>query len=710
MGVSGNCAAHHSGHGAAHQLSPSMPRSGYDSPMSNASKPPKDALKRLNLGQSFAENDLVLRMRDVFVTTPAALAAQDPERGHCFFVGRRGSGKTAIALHLRAANRNAVSVTPHQFVPSNLRLPLDRFLDTRQKPFKSLAIAFKLALTLEVVAHWVRSSLTTFNQLPEAFGRYRNLVEQHSFDSRLLTLFDEMLLPLERGQDKEWLRAIKQYEDLRNAMNSIDSGRAWATTLLIDRLDDAWSGDDTSVAVLMAMMHSSVQLHSECSLVRPLLFLRENIFDRVRALDNEFARLETSVVSMDWSPAQLLELVERRLNASFTTKWPLRGGTWAMFFEATATGPSYETVFDFCQHRPRDVITYLSFAISAALASGHSAVALSDLQAAKRRFSENRFKDLCDEYSENYSHITLVLERFYGLGSEFTLTAIDEFIQLLITDAQVQAHCGKWLNDVTAPERFVEWLYGLGFVGLRKGPDLSYRALGARSGSGLRLDQDTHVVIHPTFSDALQLQDKVVTSLASTALRKGGILEDLPEGVDLDTFTNQCQQSRDDLKTLPRGQSGASAFEDLIGKVLRLCFYRVLTNPQPKVRDKAGVVIRDWMVSNRSTQGFWEIIRQKYGAVQVIWECKNYDDLSAEDFHQIDYYLTDISGKFSVIAYRGKSKDSYSEHQKRIAAKGGFALLVTERDLEVFLRQAQNGKWQEDHIQNLYDEQIRRLG
>ncbi|MBX3410312.1 MAG: ATP-binding protein [Phycisphaeraceae bacterium] len=679
--------------------------------MSNLPKPPKDAIKRINLGQSFAENDLVLRMREVFVTTPAVLAAQDPARGHCFFVGRRGSGKTAIAIHLlRDANKNAVSITPYQFVPSNMRLPLDRFLDTRQKPFKSLANAFKIAITLEVVSHWVRSRLTTFNQLPDSLGKYRNLVEQHSFDSRLLTLVDERLVLLEHGQDTEWLRAMKQYDNLRSAMNSLEAGRTWATTLLIDRLDDAWSGDDASVAVLMAMMHSSVQLHSECSLIRPLLFLRENIFDRVRAMDNEFSRLETSVVSMDWSPAQLLELIERRLNASFTTKWPLRGSTWAMFFEATAAGPSYEYVFDYCQHRPRDVITYLSFAISAALASGHTVVTLNDLQAAKRRFSENRFKDLCDEYSENYSQITLVLERFYGLGSEFTLTAIDQFIQLLITDPQVQAHCSSWLNHVTAPERFVEWLYGLGFVGLRKGPDLSFKALGARSGSGVRLDQDTHIVIHPTFADALQLQDKVVTSLSSTALRKSGILEELPEGVDLDTFTNQCQESREELKTLPRGHLGKEVFEELVGKVLRLCFYRVLTNPEPKVRHKAGVVIRDWMVSNRATQGFWEVVRQKYGAVQVIWECKNYDDLNADDFHQVNYYHTDIVGKFSVIAFRGEFKKSYFEHQKRIADNGGFALLVSERDLEIFLRQTQNGKWQETHIQNLYDEQIRRLG
>jgi len=678
--------------------------------MTNLPKPPKDALKRLNLGKSFAENDPVLRQREVFVATPAVLAAEDPSRANCFFVGRRGSGKTAIALHLTEKQHNAVSITPHQFVPSDLRLPLEQFHDTRQKPFKSLAAGFKLALTLEVVAHWIRSKLTTFNQLPDGFSRFRNLIEQHCFETRLLSLIDDLLLPLEKGTDRDWLRAIKQYDDLRTAMNSLDAGRTWNTTLLIDRLDDAWSGDDASVIVLMSLMHASVQLHSECPLVRPLLFLRENIFDRVRAIDNEFARLETSVVSMDWSTAQLLELIERRLNASFTTRWPLRGVTWSQFFEPTAMGPSSDSVFEYCQHRPRDVIIYLSFAVASALAAGNTMVTLSDLQAARRQFSENRFKDLCDEYAENFPQLQLVLERFYGLGSEFTLSAIDEFIRLLVVDAQVQKHCGRWLNDISEPKRFIEWLYSLGFVGLRKGEATSYRVLSARSATSVRLDQDTHVIVHPTFADSLQLQDKVVTSLASTSLRKSGILEDLPDGVDLDTFTQECQQAREDLKTLPVGKPGATAFEDLVGRVLRLAFYRVLTNPQAKSRDSQGTIIRDWVVSNRATQGFWEIVRSKYGSVQVIWECKNYKDLSADDFHQVSYYHSDIAGRFSVIVFRGEWKKMYAEHQKRVASNGGFTLLVTDRDLEVFLRQSQRGKWQETHIQNLYDEQIRQLG
>lgn len=59
--------------------------------------------------------------------------------------------------------------------------------------------------------------------------------------------------------------------------------------------------------------------------------------------------------------------------------------------------------------------------------------------------------------------------------------------------------------------------------------------------------------------------------------------------------------------------------------------------------------------------------------------------------------------------FRGKEiKKHYFEHIRRIAAeKKGMILLVTERDLDVLLRQAANGKSSESHLQELYDRSVR---
>src|SRR5438067_2225851 len=78
---------------------------------------PRDALHKIDIGQSFAEYDPVLFKPGVFVRTPALEAALDANRAKCFFVGRRGTGKTAITYYLSSRNKLAVQLYPRVFEP-----------------------------------------------------------------------------------------------------------------------------------------------------------------------------------------------------------------------------------------------------------------------------------------------------------------------------------------------------------------------------------------------------------------------------------------------------------------------------------------------------------------------------------------------------------------------------------------------------------------
>ena len=53
-------------------------------------------------------------------------------------------------------------------------------------------------------------------------------------------------------------------------------------------------------------------------------------------------------------------------------------------------------------------------------------------------------------------------------------------------------------------------------------------------------------------------------------------------------------------------------------------------------------------------------MRQRYDATQVIWECKNYENLKADDFHQVAYYSTKAMGRLVMVAFRGKIQPSDS--------------------------------------------------
>lgn len=674
---------------------------------------PKGVLSRVHIGHSFAEYDKALNKAGIFVETSAIRAALDASRPKCFFVGRRGTGKTAITYYLtQKYEKTAIQLLPQIFAPLGRFFNIDDLRDTRQRHFKSLVSSFKRALQDEAIKNWADLGVYSFKKNSPAITRERNYIEDYDFDTRLVTFVEEIFNELNQSNDKEWLRNINRTKDIGHEMDRAGVSAGWIINLLIDRIDESWDGSDHAVVLLMALMHACVELTANVESVRPLLFLRENIFERVRAIDNEFARLETFVVSLDWPEELLLELIERRLNLPLTSKLPLRGPTWDAFFEKWEEQSSSRFVFDYCQHRPRDVLTYCSFAIESAQSRKNDVISVEDLQSAKLRFSESRLKDLGDEYAENYPQIQLVLARFFGLGLEFTVNGVTAFIQKLLVDEEIKEYCSSWIYKYTQPDLFIHLFYNIGFFGIRDADIAQYRSHAPMAPTPPSINLHSSVVIHPSYADALNLQNIVVGALdEAVPLQKAGLVVELPDAIKLSEYQDQLATLKEDLKTLPPGDENAGRYEEVAGQVIRLCFFRSLTNVEPKVRDVEGRVIRDWIASNTATSGFWEMVRHRYAATQIVWECKNYSDLAAGDFHQAAYYMTEAIGRFVVLSFRGAVKKHHYEHVKRIAAEknGGIVLLLTDRDLEVFIRQAINGKSREQHIRESYDRTVREI-
>jgi hypothetical protein len=674
---------------------------------------PKRALEKIKIGQAFAEYDLIRNEPDLFVSTPAALSAFDADSQKCFFVGRRGAGKTAITYELLRRFKDSVSLIPQVFDLLELPLAHEEFRDTRQRPFKSLTCIFERALLDECLRYLLNKKHLDKRNLLSAISKEKNLIEDCDFDQRVLNLAKEIFDAYSKSQDKLWLRQINRSKELVKEINDIESSSQIRTLLLIDRLDESWDGSDSAIICLMALMHATVRLTSSTKVVRPYIFIRENIYDRIRLRDNEFSRLETSVVFLDWSESKLVELVERRLVRPFNTKPPLGGEAWKFFFEETEQESSKTAVMTLCQHRPRDVLMLVSYSIEAAINNCHEKILRTDVDTASQRYSTSRLKDLGDEFAENYPNISILLELFYGLGNEYSTIAIEDFIAKLLVNEKIKKYCASWFYDYSTPARFIELLYSIGFFGLKRSNKTIFKEAGKDANAKLFIDSSTNFCIHPTYQPALNLRPILIQKItAETTLRHEGILDDLPENYRFDQYKEELSQTLENLKTLPVGHTGAGQFEEIVGKIVRLCFFRSLTNTQSKVRTYDGTEIRDWISSNRASSGFWETIRNKYGSTQIVWECKNYVDLSADDFHQVQYYFSQTFGKFGVIAFRGMEvKESYLKHIANIANKNqaGLILPLTQRDLEVFLRQAISGVSKESHIQDRYDHIVRAI-
>lgn len=672
---------------------------------------PRDALSRVKLGRDFAEYDNVLMKPGVFVMTPSANAALDDSMSKCFFVGRRGTGKTAIAKYISENKHTTIDIHPEVLSPLFFPLEPETLDDPRQRPFRSLVEVFRRTLLDEVLLEWIERNLVDIEELPTNLKKEVNYVRELNFDLRILEFLDTICKPLTSKNEAKWLRQIGRSKQISKAMNGVANNPLFNFTLLIDRVDDSWDGSDTAVIMLMALMHACIELQISVTCVRPLLFLRENVFDRVRQIDKESTRLETCVVSMDWTHEMLLEMVERRLSLPFPTKLPIGGPTWNRFFEKTASKSSESLIFEYCQKRPRDILSYCSYAIELAQSKKHLVVTIPDIIDARRRFSETRLKDLGDEYAENYPHIAIVLSRFYGLGREFTINAIKDIINKLLVDTEIQDRCSSWIYNFTKTQDFIRLLYNIGFVGIKSNSDVLFRSLGPSSSSPPAITAENHIVIQSSYVDALDLQDTILSSLdPSLSWQTAGFLTDIPDAIWKEDYYPKLETLNEELKTLPRGRSKYKEWEDIVGDIIKLCFFRWLSNVMSREREIDGCVVRDCVSANRAQSGFWNMVFHKYNASQIVWECKNYDKLQSSDFQQINYYLNDAIGKFGVIAFRGEIDKHYYDHIKRIAnEKNGIVLLLGNRDLQVFVRQTIKGKFSENHIQNKYDTIVRMI-
>jgi hypothetical protein len=670
----------------------------------------KQAFAKTKLGQSFAEHDLIRTNTTLFVETPAIRAAQDVNAGKTFFIGRRGTGKTAITYYLsNKYPKNTLVLIPKLLSSADAFVSCDWDKRVRQKPFNTLVSSFVRAILDESVLAWKKQGLFSFRTSDGSeLTRERNLIEQYEFDLRLLTLIGEGFEYLAEKNSKEWLKFRNRPEKLAKEITTEYCSRPrMQQIVLIDRLDDEWDDSDKAVVLVMALMHACVEIRATTEAIRPMVFLRENVFDRVRQLDSEFSRLETSIISLDWTRELLREFIERRLNEGLISKFALDGSTWKMFF-AGDDQKSQNRVFGYCQYRPRDVLLYASTALS--LAQSHQRVQIEseDLDEAQRSFSENRLKELADEYADNYPQLSVVLTRFFGLGTEYTIGSIEDFIKKLLVDDEVQAACKTWIYSYTTPDLFIQLLYNIGFWGLREpSGHVRFKSSQAENPGTLSMTRDSTAVVHPSYAEALQLQQRVITSLSeSVSLRTSGLINEVPESFSPSSYRSRLQELAEELATLPMGKAKYRQFEDLIGEVIKLCFFRSLSNIAPRVRNVDTTAIRDWIASNRATVGFWAIVRDKYNATQILWECKNYEDLTSDDFHQAQDYMSDQAGRFLILVCRASSPlpTHIFDHVRRVYEKThGLVLILRESDIKTLLRQALNGKQSEQHLQDIFD-------
>jgi integrase len=205
---------------------------------------------------------------DVPVETPEIRSARDIDAGKTFYIGRRGTGKTAITFFLREKYpKNTLILLPKLLSSADAFVSSDWDQRVRQKPFNTLVSSFVRAILDEAVAEWRRQGLFTFRSADGSeITRKRNNIEQFEFDLRLLNFIDEGFGYLKTGNSKDWLRFRNRPEKIAGEISAECGGQTRLQQfILIDRLDHTFGSlllqnGASIVYVKEKMGHSSIQV------------------------------------------------------------------------------------------------------------------------------------------------------------------------------------------------------------------------------------------------------------------------------------------------------------------------------------------------------------------------------------------------------------------------------------------------------------------
>ena len=161
----------------------------------------------------------------------------------------------------------------------------------------------------------------------------------------------------------------------------------------------------------------------------------------------------------------------------------------------------------------------------------------------------------------------------------------------------------------------------------------------------------------------------------------------------------------EDLRSLPSGNDHSKKYEGLGEKILHKLFGPDLIDPKSQVKTYDGREIIDITFQNAADKGFWKDIKEGHGNIVVIFELKNMEDLSNEEFHQIAGRLNDTKGRMGFLVARSKDGlDDQRAHRKLQDDK--VIITLTDEDLIKMLEGLEKNKPPTEYVSKKYREFI----
>ncbi|MEJ3577114.1 ATP-binding protein [Pseudomonas fragi] len=610
------------------------------------------------LGDTTAENDNKMLL-DAFIETPDFRSLIESD-DRTVVVGRRGTGKSALFLQLKKHWAKDKKVICLSFSPE----------DTEIIGFRSLLKPFAASFTLARAATRLLWRYAMLMEVGSHIARHYKLsvlIEREDVLKQHLLKWDEVQAPFLtkcRNIAKKFLSVDSPEEaigDLPFNLNlsaieesvlKLLSKADRRVVILMDRLDEGYEPDAIGIGIIAGLVYAAVELNQRSEFIRPVIFLRDNVFRTLAKEDPDYSRnLEGQVIRLHWDWAQLLLLAATRMKVSFQLGIENDQRVWDRCTAGDLKGrEGFKKCLQFTLYRPRDLLSLLNESFYCAFRHERTTAILEDLEYAAKSISVARLEDLWKEYQKIFSPIQAVTRAFKDGEPELSvltaLAKINAAIELIEESGDQSALAEARLLQASG---VLQSLYSVGFIGIHDQSTSSYSFCHDGRTPDKGFENADKILIHPCYWLGLNLSKNALSPDEAEEINDEYDIK--IESLNPKIRNAKIGQIVSNLDRIPIGEEGAREFELWCLEALKVVFAAHLTGLQLH-SDSATVQQRDVKGTNRGKSEFWKRVLQDYNVRNVVFEARNFQELGVDQYRKLQASLIGSYGRLGFIISR----------------------------------------------------------
>jgi hypothetical protein len=442
---------------------------------------PQQLLERLELGAPAAENEMST-LNQYYVDTDES--HQTLHGNARLVVGRKGSGKTALFIHIRdnlRRNRQYIilDLKPEGHQLKRLKhLVLDLLQDAVKEHVATafweylllLECCHKLLLNDKITHTRDQRVYRLYNQLAAVYGE-NDFDEDVDFSERMYQLVQKISDEFKSQYGEEKIQYLRTNEvtqliykhdipKLRTALLEYlqQKKQVW---ILFDNIDKGWPTRGitvTDITILKALLEATRKLERFFSRqdfeFHPVVFVRNDVFELL--VEESSDRGKESKVSLDWTDRDLLkEFLRRRIVNSVFSEDILFQDAWNRICITHINGEdTADLLIERSLMRPRNLLSIISYAKSYAVNLRKTKIEEEDLAKALNTYSADISSEIGFEIRDVFPEAEDIIYHFIDAKKVFSVGELKSFIDSSSINVD--------------KERIIEILFWFAFIGVNR--------------------------------------------------------------------------------------------------------------------------------------------------------------------------------------------------------------------------------------------------